>query len=201
MNLRLFMEHKTVWVGVRLAGDALNRRPYKRASEPGALKAPVAASLVRLAGAGLDRAPQNSVLLDPFCGAGTILAEAGLMGFAVLGGDASSNAVRAARENLGHAGVIARVRRWDAAQLPLPDDSVDRVVTNMPWGRQVTVDSGLEGLYRGAFYEVLRVLAPGGRVVVLTTLPDLLALLRSCLVEQREISLFGQRPEVLVFER
>ena len=49
------------------------------------------------------------MLLDPFCGAGTILAEAGLTGFAVLGGDTQSNALRAARENLGHAGVNARV--------------------------------------------------------------------------------------------
>jgi tRNA (guanine6-N2)-methyltransferase len=200
LNLRLFMEHETVWVGARLARDALNRRHYKLASVPGSLKASVAASLVRISGAGLDRAPQNSVLLDPFCGAGTILAEAGLMGFAVLGGDAQSNAFRVARENLGHAGVNAWVRQWDAAQLPLPDNSVERVVTNLPWGRQVTVDSGHEDLYSGAFHEILRVLTPRGRIVVLTTLPDLLAPFRSCLVEQREISLFGQRPQVLVFE-
>jgi tRNA (guanine6-N2)-methyltransferase len=163
LNLRLFMEHETVWVGARLARDALNRRPYKLASAPGSLKAPVAASLVRLSGAKLDRAPQNSVLLDPFCGAGTILAEAGLMGFTVLGGDTQSNALRVARENLGQAGVSAWVRQWDAAQLPLPNNSVNRVVTNLPWGRQVTAGSGLEDLYCGAFYEILRVLGRPGR--------------------------------------
>ena len=140
------------------------------------------------------------MLLDPFCGAGTILAEAGLPGFAVLGGDTQSNALRAARENLGHAGVNARVRQWDAAQLPLPDNSVDQVVANLPWGRQVTADSGLEDLYRWAFYEMLRVLTPRGRIVLLTTLPDVLAPFRSCLVEQREISLSGRRPQVLVFD-
>ena len=64
----------------------------------------------------------------------------------------------------------------------------------------MTADSGLEDLYCGAFYEILRVLAPRGRIVVLTALPDLLAPFRPCLVEQREISLTGQGPQVLVFE-
>lgn len=201
LNLRLFIEHETAWVGVRLAEDALNQRPYKRASIPGSLKAPVAASLIRLATAEpLPEMSRNSLLLDPFCGAGTILAEASLMGFEVLGGDIDSKAICATRQNLAPIGAQDRVRRWDAKRLPLADDSVDRMVTNMPWGRQVTVDSGLGHLYRASFSEMLRVLAPGGRILVLTSLPELLAPFRSCLVEQREISLFGQRPYILAFE-
>lgn len=201
LNLRLFVEHEMAWVGVRLAEDALNRRPYKRASVPGSLKAPVAASLVGLAAAGLvPETRRNSLLLDPFCGAGTILAEANLMGFQVLGGDIRSEAIDAARRNLGPAGASERVWRWDAARLPLDDGSVDRVVTNMPWGRQVTVNSSLERLYEASFFEMLRVLAFGGRILVLTSLPELLAPFRSRLVEQRQISLFGQTPSILVFE-
>jgi 23S rRNA G2445 N2-methylase RlmL len=200
LNLRLFIEHETAWVGVRLANDALNQRPYKRATIPGSLKAPVAASLVRLSTVRLSEASPNPLLLDPFCGAATILAEASMMGFEVTGGDVDTEAIHAACENLGRAGVTGRVRQWDATWLPILDSSVDRIVTNMPWGRQVTVNSGLEDLYRRSFYEMLRILAAAGRIVVLTSLPELLGPFSSLLVEQREISLFGQRPHVLVFE-
>jgi len=164
------------------------------------LKAPVAASLVRIAMAGgLPYMHRPPLLLDPFCGAGTILAEAGLMGLEVIGGDLHSGAVRAAHENLRDIGASDRVRRWDARRLPLGDDSVDRVVTNIPWGRQVAVDSGLEHLYRESFSEMLHVFAPGGRIVVLTGTPELLAPFRSRLVGRRQISLSGQRPHILVF--
>lgn len=201
LNLRLFIEHETAWVGARLAEDALNRRPYKRASVPGSLKAPVAASLVGLAAAELlPQARRESLLLDPFCGAGTIIAEASLMGFEILGGDIHREASDAARQNLGRVGASDRVRRWDARRLPVDEGSANLVVSNMPWGRQVTVDPGLEHLYGASFSEMLRVLAPGGRILVLTGLPELLSPFRSSLVEQRQISLSGQRPCVLVFE-
>jgi Putative RNA methylase family UPF0020 len=107
--------------------------------------------------------------------------------------------IRAARENLGAIGASDRVRYWDARRLSLGDGSANRVVTNMPWGRQVAVDSGLEHLYRASFSEMLRVLAPGGRIVVLTGSPEVLAPFRSRLVGLRQISLSGQRPHILVF--
>jgi 23S rRNA G2445 N2-methylase RlmL len=115
LNLRLLVEHETAWVGVRLAEHALHRRPYKRISVPGSLKAPVAASLVRIATAGvLPDKRRPPLLLDPFCRAGTILAEANLMGWEVVGGDLRSGVVHAARENLRAIGASDRVRRWDA---------------------------------------------------------------------------------------
>jgi 23S rRNA G2445 N2-methylase RlmL len=199
LNLRLFVEHERAWVGIRLAKDPLRQRSYKIANVPGSLKAPVAAALVWLAGAEGHRAQPRMSLLDPFCGAGTILAEAGLMGFKALGGDVLGEALDAARENLSRASVSAPVEQWDAQRLPLMDHSIDRVVTNMPWGRQIRTDSALAQLYRVSFSEMLRVLAPDGRMVALTSAPELLAPLSSSLVEQKEISLFGQRPHILVF--
>jgi hypothetical protein len=46
---------------------------------------------------------------------------------------------------------------------------------------------------------MLHVFAPGGRIVVLTGTPELLAPFRSRLVGRRQISLSGQRPHILVF--
>src|SRR5262249_6896760 len=174
LNLRLLVEHERAWVGMRLAKVPLRQRSYKMDNVPGSLKAPVAAALVWLAGEEGRRPQPRMSLLDPFCGAGTILAEAGLMGFKALGGDVLGKALHAARENLSRTGVSARVEQWDAQRLPLMDNSIDRVVTNMPWGRQIRTSSALEQLYQVSFSEMLRVLARDGRMVALTSPPHLL---------------------------
>ena len=48
LNLRLFVEHETAHVGVRLGRQPLHRRPYKQRHVPGSLKPPVAAALLSL---------------------------------------------------------------------------------------------------------------------------------------------------------
>jgi 23S rRNA G2445 N2-methylase RlmL len=58
-----------------MADRPLHRRAYKRATVAGTLHPPLAAAMVRLAGV----RPEHT-LLDPCCGAGTLLAEARLAG-------------------------------------------------------------------------------------------------------------------------
>src|SRR5262245_51096053 len=87
-------------------------------------------------------------LLDPWCGAGTILAEAGKFGAAGGGGDSDMSAVSAGRVNVSAAGVSASINAWDACALPIPDGSVERIVSNLPWGRQITISGGLSHFYR-----------------------------------------------------
>ncbi len=196
LNLRVFIDHETALVGVRLGQEALNKRPYKLAHLPGSLKPPVAAALVKLA----KTAPGQS-LLDPFCGSGTILVEAALMGAAAQGGDADAAAVEHARTNLQQAGVTVPVQQCDARTLPLADASMDCIVSNLPWGRQVQVDSELASLYRDALAEMRRVLVPGGRIVILTGTPELVVLPRLECTQEIEISLFGQNPTIVVLDK
>jgi hypothetical protein len=63
----------------------------------------------------------------------------------------------------------------------------------------VSVETALPVLYRRLFTQMRRVLAAAGRMVVLTHDPALLDPLDLSCVEQIEISLFGQRPTILVF--
>lgn len=154
--------------GVRLSGDELAQRTYKRAHLPASLTPTAARALVVLSDPHRDE-----IVLDPMCGAGTILRERTLAMPAalVLGGDSDAGAIGAARENVRrHAGVT----RWDATRLPLADRSVDAVITNPPYGRQHEAERGLERLYARALREAARVLRPGGRCVVLTGEPALL---------------------------
>lgn len=193
LNVRVFIEHESAWVGVRLGARPLHRRPYKSDHVLGSLKPPVAAAMLRLAGVAPD-----TRLLDPCCGAGTLLIEAAQAGVMVFGGDISSEVLCAARANGIAAGVPLRLRRWDARRLPLADGAADYVVSNPPWGRAVAAGMDIGAFYRQFCAEACRVLAPGGRVALLTSLPQVdFPGLR--LDTALEISLFGQTPFILVF--
>jgi tRNA (guanine6-N2)-methyltransferase len=172
-----------VHIGLRGARPPLHRRPWKVASVPGTLHPPVAAAMVRLAGV---RA--GDVVVDPCCGAGTVLVESPAPG---VGSDIAG--VGAARVNAGHRPDIAWLTA-DARSLPYPDGSVDHVITNPPWDRQVAA--------RGAVPEFLRewrrVLRPGGRLTCLTPWPELPGFRT---LARYPISLFGQHPVLTVGER
>jgi tRNA (guanine6-N2)-methyltransferase len=191
LNLRVFIEHDIAFMGVRIGQTALHRRPYKKAHLPGSLKPPVAAAMLQIAGiaAGLR-------VVDPMCGTGTILIEAALQGSLAWGGDLDPIALVSAQKNVNAAGVRVALQRWDAAQLPLPAASVDRIVTNLPWGRQVQVDESLTLFYQKACQEFLRILKPDGEIVLLTSLPELVSLDGLTRRESIEISLFGQNPVI-----
>lgn len=189
LNLRLFIEHEAAFIGLRLALRALHERPYKTAQIAGSLKPSVAAALIMLA-----EQERGARLLDPFCGAGTILAEAAALGYKALGGDLSPEAVAAAQHNALQIPCIC----WDARRLPLRAQLFDAVVSNPPWDRQVVVDQALAELYSQSLAELRRVLKPGGVAVLLTSAPHLLMQDGLTTTQQLEISLFGQRPTVTV---
>lgn len=194
LNVRIFIEGDTAVVGVRLGAQSLSKRPSKQQHVPGSLKPAVAAALLEVAGV---RA--GARVLDPCCGAGTILIESREYGTIPWGGDTNHEAVTAARFNAAQAGVVAYIQRWDARALPISDRSVDYVVSNLPWGRAVSTNGSLHILYQDVSEEIQRVLSPGGQTVLLTNRPDLVQFKRFKCDRQIEISLFGQTPTIMVW--
>ncbi|GAB3000011.1 methyltransferase domain-containing protein [Saccharothrix stipae] len=89
----------------------------------------------------------------------------------------------------------------DAAHLPLADDTIDLVVTNPPWSRQVPPTGTLARDPSRLWHELRRVLRPDGRALLL--LPDadehIAAAAREGLdvVRRRSVSLSGTHPEVV----
>lgn len=194
-NIRIFIDHEVALVGLRLGKRPLHERNYKHIQRPGSLKPPVAAAMLKLAGL---KTGEN--LLDPCCGVGTILIEGAAIGAVAEGGDIDPESVEAARVNAQAANANIQIKQWDARKLTLADASIDYVVSNLPWGRQIQLDADLKLFYRDTCAEIERVLRPDGRVALLTTTPDLLNFKRLALVEQIEISLFGQNPIISVFK-
>ncbi len=194
LNVRVFIERDTAYIGLRLARKPLHERQYKKAHQAGSLKPPVAAAMLRMVGI-----VPGQRLLDPCCGAGTILAEAGNCGIAVCGGDIDRSSISAARMNLRDAGAAASINLWDARALPISEGSIDRIVSNLPWGRQVTINGSLAHFYHGVCAEMRRILAPGARIALLTNVPELVGFQDLRLDCQLEISLYGQTPTILSF--
>lgn len=194
LNVRVFIEHEVALVGLRIGTRPLHERAWKVAERPGALKPSVAAALCRLA----EVAPGQH-LIDPCCGGGTLLIEAAISGAVVRGGDLDPQAVEVARANGTAAGFPIAVEAWDSRHLPLLDASADRVLSNLPWGKQITVDATLTRFYAETCREIERILKPGGIAALLTSQPELLHFDRLKPTRSIEISLYGQTPTISLF--
>ncbi len=175
LEVWLTIHGRTAVCGLRLSDRTMRHRTYKEEHVLASLRPTVAAAMVRLAGVG-----PGMTVLDPMCGAGTILAETIELArrrkggrVEVVGGDIDPNAVFVTSQNLERVGP-ATLARWDARRLPLPAASVDRIVSNPPFGKQLASPDEVAPLYAAAAAEWDRVLRPGGRAVVLVSEQDAL---------------------------
>lgn len=202
---RVTIEDRTAIVGLRPARHPLHRRAWKRASVPGTLHPPVAAAMAVLA-----RLRPGDQVLDPCCGAGTLLVEAADLrpGLMLTGSDSSPASLAAAAVNAAHLCDRTTIR-WmlaDAGRLPLGISSVDRILVNPPWQRQVAAQHSLGGGMGNLWDEAARVLRPGGLVVGLLDSADAFPHTRAgrgdwCTTRRIPISLFGRHPDIVVAER
>jgi tRNA (guanine10-N2)-dimethyltransferase len=150
------------WQAAESVRDFSTRQPTDRPFfQPGSMDPLDARWAVNVAGAGVNRR-----IVDPMCGTGGFLVEAGLVGSDVVGLDAQWKMTRGARENLAaYLDDGYDVLRGDATALPLRDDSADGVVVDVPYGRQSKVAThSLADLVGGALEEAARV-APRAVVV------------------------------------
>ncbi|MEO3850887.1 methyltransferase domain-containing protein [Streptomyces sp. B8F3] len=171
---RLTLDGAEATLMLRLTPRPLHRRPYKQSTVPGTLHPPLAAAMTRLAAIG----PGHTVL-DPCCGAGTLLIEAALAhpeAAQYRGYDIDETALEAASANKRRAAADRiRLQRADAGRLPLPDGTVDRIVCNPPWGTQVAAKARLAKAPTAWWRELHRLLTPTGTAVLLLPTPTPLA--------------------------
>ena len=189
--------------GLRLSDRTMRHRTYKQANIEASLRPVVARSMVMLSEPG-----DGDIFLDPMCGAGTILIERGEHGRyeQLLGGDIRPEAVAAARTNIGPRYKPIEIQEWDATALPLPDDGVNRIVCNLPFGHKIGSHSENRTLYGRFAAEAARVLRHGGVMVLLTgerkLLDSSLARFSQLLVERvQPIFVLGRRAFIFKIRR
>ena len=116
------------------------RRPSRRPFfHPSAMMPKLARCMVNLA-----RARRGELVLDPFCGTGSILIEAALIGCSALGLDISSRMAFGALLNARFVGAEPTgISVADALEAPLRPGAVDRIITDPPYGRSAST-TGLD---------------------------------------------------------
>lgn len=159
----------------------LSFRDYGRPNRDdlsGMLPPKLAQIMINLAGASSEQ-----TILDPFCGSGTILTEASLMGYEnLIGADISEKAIEDTRKNMEWIGSKFHLPNFDyklfnksSAQLSeiLKPASVDAIITEPYLGPQrgkVEIEKTkkeLENLYSLSLKEFYKILKPKGRIVMI----------------------------------
>ncbi|WP_326796927.1 methyltransferase domain-containing protein [Streptomyces sp. NBC_01808] len=167
---RLTLDGTEATLMLRITPRPLHRRPYKQATVRGTLHPPLAAAMTRLADIG-----RGHTVLDPCCGAGTVLIEAALAhpeAGQYRGYDIDETALKAASANKRMAAAVRiHLERADAGRLPLPDGTVDRIVCNPPWGTQVEAKARMAKAPAAWWRELHRLLTPTGTAVLLLPTP------------------------------
>ena len=117
------------------------RRPEARPERhPTTISPKLARACVNLTGI-----PVGKVMVDPFCGLGAFMIEAGLMRFNTVGYDISEKMLKMCEKNLDYFKIRRfHLERRDATQL---NNLVDYVVTDLPYGKGSFITDALPKLY------------------------------------------------------
>ena len=164
--------HKIVWRhSARYWYQQDRNKPYADPRK-GLLPPKIARQLVNIAiGTEID---PDRILLDPFCGSGTILLEAAHLGLKVIGTEIDDAQLSGAKKNLDWGHAKCELVKADATGLDKRLKSkVDYIVTEPFMGKtrfkpgeQKNIAKGLHKLYLGALKNWLKILNPKGRVVM-----------------------------------
>jgi tRNA (guanine10-N2)-dimethyltransferase len=139
------------------------RRPRSRAFfHPSAIFPKLSRALVNLSGV-----QPGDAFLDPFCGTGSLLIEASIIGAEPVGIDIARKMVRGARRNsIKYGQPWLGLVRADSTSLPIRE--VGAVATDIPYGR-ASSSGGLQSseILRSLVEGVPAVLPKGGKLVVM----------------------------------
>jgi len=143
-----------------MEGRAVKHRPF---SHPVSIHPKFARAMVNMA-----MVPEGGRVMDPLCGTGGILIEAGLLGYIPMGSDIDPRMVNGSRKNLRTLGLDAQLHIADVSKaahdLEAPPDAI---VTDPPYGRSTSLHGGAtEGIIEGLYSMAISCLPPGGRLIV-----------------------------------
>jgi tRNA G10 N-methylase Trm11 len=133
----------------------------------------------------LSEPKATDVFLDPFAGHGSIPQARIQFPFnKIIASDIN--------EELIKPNANIEIHHWDATKLPLEDNSIDKIVTDPPWGSFEQIN--VEQFYPKMLDEFGRIVKPDGIVVLLTAQKELL----EKLIEENKIFKLESRYNILV---
>ncbi len=188
----------------RLTNRPLATRAWRVCNMEGALNAPVAHAMIWL-----SRPKTNDRFLNIACGSGTLLIERCAYGEAqwVAGCDIKSDALSCASDNIAEAGYNHQVTLFqaDVTHTPMPDNQVDVICADLPFGQLVGSHIENVRLYPFILAEVERLLAPSGRAIIITheikLMQSLIPKIKLRLKNHYQIAQRGLHPCIYVFKK
>lgn len=133
----------------------VDNRPF---FSPISLHPKYARALVNLA-----RASEGETFLDPFCGTGGILLEAGFIGAKLVGSDIKEKMIEGCKENLSKFNVHSSFFRSDVGDIGKHVGEVSSIATDPPYGRSSsTMREDPASLYERSFRAFQEVLKKNG---------------------------------------
>jgi tRNA (guanine10-N2)-dimethyltransferase len=168
IELRAVVTAKTVYVGIKKAEITTSHFQQRRGHlrpflSPVTMHPKIARALVNL-----SSVKKNEVLLDPFCGTGGILIEAGLLGIKVIGSDIEKKMIEGCRKNLE----FYHLNNYELYCVDIGDivnyvRSVDAVVTDFPYGKATTTKGEkVHQLYNRGFEIISHILRKNKYAVI-----------------------------------
>lgn len=168
IEIRALITDSNVYVGVKKA--EINRSIFEERKvqhrpffSPISLHPKLARALVNL-----SVVKKGETLLDPFCGTGGILLEAGLIGAKVVGSDIEDKMIEGCKKTLD----FYNIKNFSLFCLDIGDISkhvseVDAVATDLPYGKSTTTKGEeMEDLYKRAFENISLVMKKDARAVI-----------------------------------
>lgn len=194
LDFRIFVNSNESHLSLRLTKEPLGKRSYTKAKYLGSLKPTIAASMVFLASKSLN---PSAVIVDNFCGSGTLLKEAQALSYLIEGGDINVEAVRIARKVLN-----TKLNLQDAVRTNFKNTSFDCAISNFPWDKQHPTSS-ITDLYVGALKEYHRILRPQCVLCFICHKPDLLIKhikkeFGQCYINEFKLGYLGQTPTIVL---
>jgi len=168
IEVRALITDNLIYLGIKVA--QINRSQYEQRKvqnrpffSPISLHPKLARAIVNL-----SSIKRGGKLLDPFCGTGGILIEAGLIGAKIIGCDIEEKMIVGCKKNLEY----YKIKNYQLFQTDIGNirsyiKKVDAVVTDLPYGRSTTTKGEkMETLYDRTFFSLSKILNKKKRAVI-----------------------------------
>lgn len=175
MEVFAYLRYSTLYFTIGLTDESLSLQQVDSNRSLGAtpLRPAIAYCMLKMA----DLLP-GEILVDPMCGCGTIteIAAFNFPSAFYLAGDIAEIAITKTTFNFTHTRApFTDILRWDCRKLPFADNSVDAIVTDIPFGKRMGSRKSNKKLYPAILTEFARVVKSGtGRMIILTSEKQLL---------------------------
>jgi 23S rRNA G2445 N2-methylase RlmL len=206
LNIRFDLIGNFGFVGIQLTRNPLYKRFKKVFNHPAAIKSTLAYGMIRLA-----EIKDGETLLDPMCGSGTVVLEAASLykdKIKIYAGDIVKDFVEKAKENAkaNNLEKFIEFKNLDATKLEKYFSSIDKLITNPPYGVRIAKKRNLRGFYRKFLESLSKVLSKEGRAVIINLKADMfrniiLRLKTFKIIHERVVESGGIFPHIFVLEK